>query len=177
MEPVYVTKSTFELLIQLIEVLIWPASLVLIMWMFRRSFSGAINRMGSIKADGSGISLTFEKKIEEAKQIFNQLSTTVISKDGTSIRPSGKRKTPYEQVLAINSNLNEDIKDQAVEANVVIAGLSPQQITEKLSETGVLTIQQAKKINALQELLNAADDSISRNQADQVEMLYDKIEL
>ena len=55
---------TFENINQLISHIIWPLTVLIILWMYRRHLSGVIKRLGSFEAGATGISMTFDNKLE-----------------------------------------------------------------------------------------------------------------
>lgn len=56
--------NSFQLLVELVDAVIGPATVLMILLLFRRDFSDIILRLGTLKADKLGVELSFNKKIE-----------------------------------------------------------------------------------------------------------------
>lgn len=56
--------NSFQLLVELVDAVIGPATVLMILLLFRRDFSDIILRLGTLKADKLGVELSFSKKIE-----------------------------------------------------------------------------------------------------------------
>ena len=176
-----------EQLIKIIEIIIWPATLVIVLFMFKKNITGIIGRIGSIEASASGLSMTFQEKIEETKKLLPEAVLSP-SKDqsGTKSKsslkiPSRKKKitgqTPYQTLLAIRDALNKEIIMKAHQHDVNTKGKSSIEISNELKGIGVITIQKAKAFQSLLELTNSADPGISQDQANQVNHLYENLNL
>lgn len=178
LESEIISKSNFELFIQLVEVLIWPVTLIFILVIFRQNLSAVILRLNTLKADKSGFELSFDKRIEATKKLFQQIKPSTISKSGGNIVTiSEEDNSPFGRILKVRSNLINYLKVLSDKNGIQVIGLLPEQISEKLKETGVINIQQAKMINAMLEVTAAADASVTDRQAKEVENLMKKIEV
>ncbi|PHQ30249.1 hypothetical protein [Leeuwenhoekiella nanhaiensis] len=161
---------TFGDLVQLISVIIWPLTLLIIVFKFKSFFGGAINRMQSLDASASGISMTFQNKLDEAK--------TLLSKMAPQLRDSAKSVTvsaqgsPYERVLKVKKELEEFLNQKARNHGIEATNQNPSNLSSRLSEIGLITFQQQKVINAALDLANSANPSITDDQAQVVEQLY-----
>ena len=176
-----------EQLIRIIEIIIWPATLVIVLFMFKKNITGIIGRIGSIEASASGLSMTFQEKIEETKKLLpqaalqpSQNASGTKSKSSVKI-PSPKKKiqaeNPYQTLLAIRDALNKEIILKAHQNNVNTDNKSSVEISNELKTIGVLTIQKTKAFQSLLDLTNAADPGISQDQANQVNHLYENLNL
>ncbi len=171
-------KSTFELIIQLIDALIWPLTLLLILLIFRRHLAEVILRLGTFKADKTGIELSFDKKIEATKKMFQQIQPATIAKSGGDINAFPEENdSPFGRILKARSDLINRLKIICEKEGVPVNGLSPELITEKLKINGAMTLQQAKMVQAMLEVTAAADSSATEGQASEVENLMKKIEI
>jgi len=178
METVVTQKGNFEVLVQLIDILIWPITFILLLLIFRRNFSEAIQRLGTLKADRTGIELSFEKKIEATKKLFQQIKPAVQSKASADIQVFPKEdQSAYSRILQIHNNVIKDLKTISEKENLKVEGNPPEIIAEKLKEIGGITIQQSKMIKALLEVTESADTSANKLQANEIENLYKKIEI
>jgi hypothetical protein len=176
MDTEIVNKSNFELFIQLVDTIIWPVTLLFVLFLFRRNLSEIIQRLGSVKADGTGIKISFEDKIASTKKLFQQIKPATVSKSSQEIQPEGlTRESPFGQISGIKTNLINYLKSKAEEDNIHTEGLSATMTCDKLKETGAITIQKAKMIAAMLDVIAAAKPSATQEQADEIESLYNKI--
>jgi hypothetical protein len=72
-----IQPNYFEMVIKLIEIIIWPIILFVIISLFKRNFQSTFQRLGSFKADATGIAITFEKQLEATKQWFANIKPKV----------------------------------------------------------------------------------------------------
>jgi len=178
MEAEFTTKSTFELFIHFVDAIIWPVTLLVILLIFRRNFSDAFKRLGTLKADSTGIELSFQSKIEATKKLFQQIKPALVSKSGQDIQTfTEENDMPFADILAARSNLINYLKITSEKEGINVDGLSPKKISDKLKETGGISIQQSKMINAMLEVTAAADASSTEQQAKDIEDLMQKIEI
>jgi len=178
MENLGTQKSDFEVMVLLIDTIMWPLVFLLFLLIFRKPFTEAIKRIGSFKADGSGIQLSFEKRIEATKKLFQQIKPAMQSKSGYDIQPVSKENTTaYAKILEIHSKVVEDLSRLSEKEHITTTGNPPTLIIEQLKEIGVITIQQAKMTLALLELTDTADTAATASQADNIKILYDKLGL
>ena len=177
-ETEIMTKNNFELIIQLVDSIIWPLTLLLVLLTFRRNLSDVILRLGTLKADRTGFELSFDKKIEATKKLFQQIKPATISKTGGDIQAFNEENdSPFGRILKTRSNLINYLKVLSEKNNIQGKGLMPEQLSEKLKDTGVITIQQMKMINAMLEVTAAANASATDRQARDVDNLMKKIEI
>jgi hypothetical protein len=72
-----IQPNYFEMVIKLIEIIIWPITLFVIILLFKRNFQSTFQRLVSIKANAASISITFEKQLEATKQWFDNIKPKV----------------------------------------------------------------------------------------------------
>lgn len=175
-----------EHLIRIIEIIIWPATLIVVLILFKKNIKNIFDRVGSFEASATGLSMTFQEKIEETKKLVPinaSNSNGGGSKSKSSVKiPVGRKKlkkgqTPYQSLLAIRDSLNNQIILKAQKHNISTKNLSSVEISNKLKEIGGLTIQKTKAFQALIELTNSADPSISQDQVNQVDQLLENLNL
>lgn len=172
-----ITKTDFELFVQLIDSIVWPFTLLLVLFLFRRNFSDVIQRLGTLKADSSGFEISFEKKIEATKKLFQQIKPAAISKSGKDIQAFNEENdSPFGKILKVRSNLINYLKVVSEKNNIQVDGLLPQDISTKLKDTGAITIEQMKMINAMLEVTASANAAATERQANDVEELMKKME-
>jgi hypothetical protein len=178
--------ETIQHIISIIEIIIWPLTLIIILILFKNNITGIFDRVGSFEASATGLSMTFQEKIEETKKLVPIDPLASIS-DGTKSKssvkiPVGRKKsmkgeTPYQSLLAIRDDLNNQIIRKAQQHNLSTKNLSNIEISDKLKAMGGLTIQKAKAFQALIELTNSADPSITHDQVNQVYQLFQNLNL
>ena len=178
--------ETIRHVINIIEIVIWPATLVVVLVLFKNNITGVIDRIGSFEASATGLSMTFQEKIEETKKLVPlniSNSNGGGSKSKSSVKiPAGRKKskkgqTPYQSLLAIRDALNKQIILKAQQHDLNTKDLGSIEISNKLKEMGGLTIQKTKAFQALIELTNSADPSISQDQVNQVDQLLENLNL
>ena len=65
----------FPYIIQLADILIWPAVLLMILWFFSREFKGIFKRLESLDLSSSGLKIsTFEEKLSKMESISDIVS-------------------------------------------------------------------------------------------------------
>ena len=75
-------------LIKLIEIIIWPATLLLILSWFKDPLKSVFGRMNKLDASASGISVSFSEKLEQAKnKAFDLSRSKGVAKSTTDINP------------------------------------------------------------------------------------------
>jgi hypothetical protein len=72
-----IQPNYFEMVIKLIEIIIWPITLFVIILLFKRNFQSTFQRLVSIKANAASIAITFEKQLEATKQWFDNIKPKV----------------------------------------------------------------------------------------------------
>ncbi len=170
--------SNFEMVIKLIDLIIWPVTLLVIVLIFRRNFSNAFERLGSIKADASGLAINFEKKLEETKQLFDKIKPKNISKAGVGIKTYvNQNDSPYKEVLDIRSDIINYLRLKSETAGLDADTLSPQELTNRLLNLNKLDENQAKMISAMLDLTNNADANTTKQQAESINNLFKQIEI
>ncbi len=172
------TKTTLELVIQLVDTIIWPVTLLILVLLFRRNLADVVQRLGTLKADRSGIELSFQKQIEATKQLFKEIKPVVSSKSAPDIQSFNEiNNSPFADILAARSNLINHLRIIAAKEGIKIDNHSPEMIIDKLKETGSISIQQSKMINAMLEVTAAANASATKTQAEEIEDLMKQIEI
>ncbi|MAW95221.1 MULTISPECIES: hypothetical protein [unclassified Leeuwenhoekiella] len=164
---------TFGDLVQLISVIIWPLTLLIIVFKFKTFFGGAINRMQSLDASASGISMTFQNKIDEAKALLSKMAPQIRAQSKSA--SGAVQGSPYERILNIKKELQKFIIDKAEACKIQTNGQDPASLTTQLAEIGALTFQQQQSITTTLDLVNSADHSVTDSQVVVVDQLYQSI--
>ena len=168
-----VPKSTFEVFVTLVDAVIWPFVLIIILIIFRKSVAELLHRLGSLKADKSGISLTFQSKLDKAKGLFKGLTSKGISKSGEiGVHVASSSGSPQEQLQSIRKGLEKQLQEIASTNNIDVASKTPEEVCEKFKEIGVFDIQKAQLAHTLLDLTTSPDSNISQQQVNEVKALY-----
>lgn len=164
---------TAEVLIKLLEVIIWPLTLFIIILMFRSQFKNAMGRMGSFKADSSGISMTFEPKLDAAKKVFAALKPGGTSKSTAKLQGTVPVSgTPMEQLNKISTELHTTLTELGQEANLNVSGKSGKELSDELGRSGVITHESSTLIGTLFDVISSAPPTISQKQVDEITAMY-----
>ncbi|MFC7357197.1 hypothetical protein ACFQO1_05835 [Jejudonia soesokkakensis] len=178
MKAILIEVDTLELLIKLIDSLIWPITLFGIIFLFRKNFRDAFSRLGSLKADASGFAITFDKQIEKTKELFDKLKPGPTTKSSTNIKTYvNQTDSPYKQILEIRSNIINYLKLKSDEAGIVTDSYAPMALTNRLQEVGAISSSQSTMIQAMLKITNEADASATVSQANEINSLFQKIEI
>ncbi|MBT8253357.1 MAG: hypothetical protein HKN00_06560 [Flavobacteriaceae bacterium] len=164
--------ALFTEITDLIEVIIWPLAVITIVLFFRKHLAEIIGKVGSIKASASGFSMSFQESIDKLI-VDNSQSLPTISKSSNGI---GK-KSPLEQLKALNINLRTDLKFLAKENGVDTSDLSVEEIGNALCDKGVMTRQKLKAFLGLYQLTQSDDPNISQAQVDHVKLILNDLDI
>lgn len=164
---------SFSDVVELLKVIIWPLTLLIIVFKFKTFFGSALNRMQSLDASATGISMTFQEKIEEAKTLLNKSKGALQNRAKMSVSESND--SAYKRVLDIKASLLDFLSEKARSKGIKPEKYNPKSLSTHLAEIGLFTLQQQKAINTVFDLANSATPSITKDQAQIVEDLYDSI--
>lgn len=165
--------SKTELLIKLVEVTIWPLTLLLILFLFKKNFADAFNRLGAIKADSTGLSLTFEKALETTKSKFQMNKPEEMFKSNSIIQNEDSTSTPpYKQLMDVKESLETAIIELATEEGMETLGKNSNLLINDLKNKGVLNNQKSELIQALLHLIQMARMDISQTQINEIKKMY-----
>lgn len=179
MNEIATPQSTFELIIRLIEVIIWPFCFLLILLIYKSHFARAIQRIGSIKADATGISMVFDQKIEAAKNLAKQIAPNNTQKMSTEIlvNPENINRHPFDQLKKMQFELENKLKKIADQFNIPPGNLNPSEGLQKLKEIGAISIQNVKLIEMFLDIANSADKGITLKHLGDCKTIYNAIQL
>lgn len=162
---------------ELLEVIIWPITLVVLMIVLRPYLSEAFKRLVSLQAGPTGIAFTFEKALEEATESFaiNKPTSLGTAKSGGDIAFAKAYNTPYEQLVDIKKSLDATINDLATSSGIKASGKSTIQIIDELSAAHVMRKETVHPMRSLVAAVNSAPIGISQNQVNQLQNLLDAL--
>lgn len=170
------TVITFEHIIKLIEVIIWPLTIVIILLIFRKQFQDIFGRIGSMKATSTGIEFSFEKKIIAAKQLLKSINPMRKSK-GIRTEIHVNDKSPYQQLNEMDLQLVQRLKYLAQTNDVKLTAESGIEICNQLKRIGIILLPTAKLITAFFEISINANNSFNQSHLNDVKEIYNEIQL
>ena len=171
--------SIFKEITDLVQVLIWPITVIVALAMFRKIIAQKIEDLDEIKASPTaGLSASFKSALENVQANPLLLPAEGQSKSGAKILVDGESiGTPFEQLQELRAVLNGKIISKAKDLNLPVENQSAQSLAQKLKEVGGLTIQQQKAYNELINVINLAPRDIPQGQVNQVESLVSNLSI
>lgn len=170
------STANFELIIKLIEIIIWPLTLFLILFYFRKSFAGVFQRLGTLKVDGSGIAMSFEKELEVAKSTFEIIRPEKMSTGKSSFDiENASNESPFQQLMTIKQSLDKALIDLASEEDIDVSDKSGVFICNALEAKGVITKQKSELTKSLLKVVNMARMDISQSHIDIIKKMYNAL--
>jgi hypothetical protein len=170
------TPGFFELLIQFIEVVIWPFTLLIILFFFRKNFSAAFKRLGSLSVDSSGISMTFESVLESTTKEFKATKPEAVAKASATMDiGTATSRSPYDQLREVKKSLESTIIELAKEREIEVIDRSQTAIVKDLENKGRLTREDGKLLRSLIYLVDVAPSTITQAQVNEIKTLYNAI--
>ena len=168
--------SNFELTIKLIEIVIWPLTLFLILFFFRKSFQGIFQRIGTLKVDGSGIAMSFEKELDVAKTTFEINRPEKMSKGKSSFDIGDtSNEPPFQQLMAIKQSLDKALMDLASEEGIDVTDKSGAFLCNALEAKGAISKQKSELTKSLLKVVNMARMDITQAQLDIIKKMYNAL--
>lgn len=168
--------SNFQLTIMLIEVIIWPFTFFLILFLFRKNLIGVFNRLGTIKVDSSGIAMSFEKELEIAKSNFSINEPEKMGKSKSSFKiEKPLDDPPYKQLLIIKESLDKALHDLAKDEGINIADKSSIVLCRELENKGLITKQKSELTQSLLKVVNLARMDITSLQINEIIKMYNAL--
>ncbi|NNM22624.1 MAG: hypothetical protein HKO54_03650 [Flavobacteriaceae bacterium] len=168
--------TTIELIIKLIEILIWPLVTLVVILLFRSKVLEMVDRMGSFKAGSSGLEMTFQPKLDAAKKLFDELRPGGTAK---AMRSLGAQEsipgTPYDQLKHIEDKLITTLKELAQESNIPIENKSSVTLAKELGKSGTINPTSGMLIQTLLKLISEAGPSVNQFQADEIIGMYQSL--
>lgn len=178
-----------EQIIKLLDVIIWPLTVLIGLLFFRKHIGKIISSLGSIKAGAQGFEMNFiEDKLQEATKLIGIGSSGISAKDGGGINPksgggiSPKKshaETPYQELLELQDSINQKLKTIASQNGMTTTSVSNFALTNELTDRDIIKPHTARELKALIELNNLGLNSpkITYAQVTQMKNLFNKISL
>jgi len=169
-------QTNFELIIKLIEVIIWPVNLFLILFLFRKSFVGAFHRLGTLKVDSSGIAFSFEKELEKAKATFEIVKPEEMSKGKSGLEiETSEKETPFQQLMTIKESMENAVIDLAKEEGISVTNKNALFLCDALEAKGIITKQKSELTKSLLKVVNLASKNITAAQIQEIKTMYNAL--
>lgn len=194
LQEVISTPDTFQKIIGLLEVIVWPLTVFGGLLLFRKHFSKLISSLGSIKAGAQGFEMNFiEDKLQEATKLIGIGTSGIVAKDGTGIIPKdggsiipkdskivpkkSHAETPYQELLELQDMINQKLKLKATQNGITSNGSSNFALTNVLVDNDIINNHTAHQLKTLIELNNFGLNSpkITYNQVSQMKKLLNNI--
>lgn len=163
------TTNTLELFIKLLEILIWPVLFVFVLVFFKKHFVSAMSRLGSINASATGVTMTFDNKMETAKKLLKTIQPKSISKSSSGIQVKNES---YEALLKIKAATISKLKAIASKNGVATDNKTSTVLCSELEEAGIITIQKAKVFDSILDIASAADESFNASHLKVIDELF-----
>jgi len=169
-------SANFELTIKLIEVVIWPLTLFLILFFFRKNFATIFNRLGTLKVDSSGIAMSFEKELETAKSKFTINKPEEMSKGKSSFNiENTSDEPPFQQLITIKNSLDKALIDLASEEGINVSDKSSAFLCNALEAKGAISKQKSELTQSLLKVVNMARLDITQTHVDVIKKMYNAL--
>jgi len=169
-----ITSENFD---NLISHLVWPITVVLILLIFKKNLAHIFKRLGSFRADATGISMDFIDKEIEAVETLVDSKPQVMSKSATGINSEAKIKSPHYQLLSIRAGLRDIIVEKAEQSEIATQGKSSLELRDDLIDKGSLTPRNAHVFSVLINLTSTAGPDITKEQVTRIKRLYKNLSL
>lgn len=162
------------MMIQILDILIWPITLLIILFGFKQYVAHALKRINSFNAGVGGVSFTFSDKIAAAKEKINQLQNGQIAKSGGLL--SDNQST---MVKELENELFSAIENKAKTVGVELESSIPKIAAEKLKETGIIPFETYQSVQIIDELIHdrAASNEMTDTQKSEIKQLIKNINL
>jgi hypothetical protein len=174
--------TNLDFISKIIEHLIWPLTLLIIFIVFRKHLSNIMQKLSGIDASATGISLKFDKQIDNAIENFlpTQDEDPLIAKTAIKIGEQKEPelpKTPFQQILSVRDELNHQIILKSQKNNISTISKSSIDLKNELLNSGAISLQEAKLFQTLIDLTNACDKTITQSQVNKVKLLSNTLKL
>lgn len=158
-------------LIALLDVIIWPSTVLIFIYWFRKPFRVVFSRLNNIDASATGISMSFSEKVSAAKKKAETLiNSTAQSKGGISINPGIK-----DEITNMKNKLESEMNAIAAGKGIDVQGLDIVKTTEVLKKKGIVNIEKANLIHAFLDISGSAHEHIPNDEMEDIKMIYKTI--
>ena len=193
-----------EQVINLLDVVIWPLTVLIGLLFFRKHIGKILSSLGSIKAGAQGFEMNFiEDKLQDATKLIGIGSSGIISKDGSSIIPKDgssiipkdgssiipkdskvipnrtQATSPYQELIELEDAIALKLKKIAEQNGFATSTTSNFALTSDLADNGIIDNHLAQKLKVLIELntMGLNSPKITHEQVTQMKKLFNNISL
>lgn len=160
-------------LIRLLDVIIWPLTLLIILSWFKSELQGFFKNLKKIQAGADGVSFeSFERQFSKTRELF---PASTLSKSSTT-------KSPQEVTFKLNSNLSpsQQIRNWHDElSDITTSGTSsnPEEALEQLRASGRIRLEEYQKRKNLLQLTGMTTGQLSKNELIEIQSYLNNLEL
>ena len=168
--------SVIDIILKVIDTVVWPGTILVIILLFRKKFGSAMDRLGSFEASATGVSMSFEPKLDQAKKLFNELKPGGVKKSAVGIQGlDHMEKSPMEQVMELRREIIKTVHELATENNVDTFDRSTAALCAELANKGVISKDNATLLSTLMNVLDSATPNITAVQVAEIRDMYNAI--
>lgn len=155
------------MLIDLLEVVIWPGTILIILYWFRAQFKTVFSRVTDIQASATGVSMSFSEQLEATKKLARRISGDGTSKSSPliDVSPDNAR---LKEVKSLEGGVKAHLLEIAQNANIEIGDKSIRSLNENLKEKGLLQFNKSKLISSFIDLTSSATAAVTEEQLNDV---------
>lgn len=169
-------SSIAEIVNTFIGHIIWPVTVLIIFLMFRKQITKKMEKLNSIDASSTGISMTFERELDKAiEELVEEEQPKLVSKSGVKIGGSPKfqkAENPVAALLALRDKMNQKIVKKSESVGITTSGKSSSQLLDALEAQNEITSAEHQRWSRLIDLTHAIDQNISMGQVNKVKLLF-----
>ncbi|MFK2820777.1 hypothetical protein U0L90_11670 [Flavobacteriaceae sp. LMIT009] len=175
-------QSTWENLISILEAAIWPITVIVCLYLFKKQIASIINRFESANVSATGVSFKLQKAAEligegstallpksgssiipkDGSSIIPKDGSSIIPKDGSSIIPKSSditpspvrnhAESPYQGLIELQDAILEKLTNAAKEKGYTTTSSSNFDLVNDLVENKLIDKHTAHKLKTLIEL-------------------------
>lgn len=192
-------QSTWENLISILEAAIWPITVIVCLYLFKKQIASIINRFESANVSATGVSFQLRKAAEligegssallpkSGSSIIPKDGSSIIPKDGSSIipksgdiAPSSVRnhaESPYQGLIELQDAIREKLTNTAKEKGYTTTSSSNFDLVSDLLANKLIDKHTAHKLKTLIEIntMSLNSPNISHEQVTQMKKLFNNI--
>ncbi|WP_228852026.1 hypothetical protein [Aegicerativicinus sediminis] len=162
----------FSQFIEFLDVIVWPLTLIAVVWLFRKNLSGIISNIGSVKAGASGFEMTFQEKLANVSNLLEN-DTHGKTKSASDINVGFERPgNPYQQLLNLRDKLHSKILRKAIDSDIPINDNSTRDLINHLKLHNYISSTTAQNVIAFMELTEVHDPNITQTDVNKATTLF-----
>ena len=158
-------------LINILEVIIWPGTLLLVIFWFRKQLQTVFSRLNNIDASATGVSMSFSDAVAAAKRKALNLAGENISKSTTSIKPS-----MVSEIGSMKKSILQDLRKIATNNNIKTEGQDLKSLNDKLTSGGMIIHEKSALIKAFIDIDKLAHKDINSQELEDVKLIFKTIQ-